>query len=275
MKAIVLVSGGLDSMLTVRAIKNNGVEPIALHFHMPFVKATEEQVKAKLQKNVVEQIGCKLRFETVSDKYMEMFKKPKHGYGKNLNPCIDCKILFLTLAKKIMEEEGASFLATGEVLGQRPMSQRKWALDKIEQQAGVEDLLVRPLCALSLPPTLPQKEGWIKKEFLHGISGRGRTPQMKLAKEWDIVEYPAPAGGCLLTDPGFSRRLQDLIDNDDLTLRNIEFLKTGRHVRVSGDFILSVGKDQTSNDKLEELAEENDFVFTSADLPGPYSCGAW
>lgn len=269
MKAIVLVSGGLDSILAVRAIKEQEIDPVAVHFHMPFVKPTEQQVRDKLHKNVVEQVGCRLRFEVVHDEYMQMFKSPKYGYGKNLNPCIDCKILFLTLARRIMDQEGASFVATGEVVGQRPMSQQKSTLRQIEKNCGLDGLLVRPLSALCMPETIPQKEGWLKPHKLFAMNGRTRTAQIKLAEKWGICEYPAPAGGCLLTDPCFSRRLRDLMDHGDLNMRNIEFLKAGRHVRIADDLILTVGKDEPDNDRIESMIDVSDYVFTADELPGP------
>lgn len=269
MKAIVLVSGGLDSLLTIRAIQNQGIEPIAVHFHMPFVKPTADEVKARLQKSVVEQLGARLRFEEVHEEYLEMFHKPVFGYGKNLNPCMDCKILFLRKAKQIMEEEGASFLATGEVLGQRPMSQRKWSLDQIEQHAGVKGILLRPLCALHLEETIPQKEGWVKKELLHNINGRSRQPQMRLAKEWGLVNYPAPAGGCLVTDKFFCARLQDLLDNDQFDLANIDLVKLGRHIRVNKGLYLEVGKDKADNEKILNYVLDGDVIMRPATLPGP------
>lgn len=273
MKAIVLISGGLDSSLAIKAIQNQGIEVLAINFLIPFLKYDLISSHNSFAKKIAEQSGCEFKVITLSDEYLEMVKNPKHGYGKNLNPCIDCKILMLKVAKDIMSEAGASFIATGEVLGQRPMSQHKQSLQRIEDESGLNGLLLRPLSALLLPPTTPQEKGWLKREFLFDIRGRGRGRQIALAKEWGVEEYPWPGGGCLLTDPHFCRRLKDLSKYGKLSVEDIELLKLGRHFRITPDFKLIVGRDKEENGKLISLAKSRDLFFEPKKLPGPTGIG--
>ncbi len=273
MKAIAMISGGLDSSLAIKAIQNQRIEVIAIHFLIPFVKHNKTSVYNSAAKKITEKLGCEFRLEVLGDEYLEMLKNPKHGLGKRFNPCIDCKILMLKKAKKIMKEVGASFVFTGEVLGQRPMSQNKESLKKIEKDSGLEGLLVRPLSALLLSETTPQAKGWLKKELLFDFKGRGRRQQMNLAKEWGIEDYPWPAGGCLLTDPAFCNRLEDLVEHNQVTTGNIERIKVGRHFRISPSFILTVGRDENENNKLLSLVSKEDIIFEPAELPGPTAIG--
>ena len=273
MKAIVIISGGLDSSLAIKAIQKQKIEVIAVHILIPFVKYDTLSIETSPAAKIAQQLGCQFRIITLGNEYLEMLQKPKAGYGKNLNPCIDCKILMLNEAKKIMQEQGASFVATGEVLGQRPMSQYKQALLNIAKRSGLEGLLVRPLSAKLLPLTTPQIKGWLKDEFLFDFFGRSRKSQIALAKEWGIKDYSWPAGGCLLTDPNFSRRLKDLIEHKECTLGNIELLKVGRHFRVNSDFKLIVGRNQEENKKMVDLAGDNDLVLEPEELPGPTGVG--
>ena len=268
-KAIALISGGLDSSIAIRLIQNQGIEVIGVHFFIPFSKhdsATIEEISAK---RIANQLDIKLRIEYLKEEFLEMVKNPKHGYGKNLNPCIDCKIFMLKKAKKIMKEEKASFIVTGEVLGQRPMSQNKAALAKIAKQSQLEDLLVRPLSAKLLPKTLPEEKGWIKKQELEEITGRGRNRQIQLAKEFGIKKYPWPAGGCLLTEPSFCARLKDLIENQDWTVENIDLLKVGRYFRITPWLKLIVGRNKEDNEKIIKLAKNNDLVLLPKGVAGP------
>jgi len=273
MKATVLISGGLDSLLAVRAIQNQGIEVLAINFLIPFLKHDLTSNHNSFAKRIAEQLNCESKIITLTDDYLEMVKNPKHGYGKNFNPCIDCKILMLKQAKNIMTEAGASFIATGEVLGQRPMSQHKQSLQRIEEESGLNGLIVRPLSALLLPPTIPQEKGWLKREFLFDIQGRGRRRQIALAKEWGVEEYPWPGGGCLLTDPHFCRRLKDLLKHGKLSVEDIELLKLGRHFRITPDFKLIVGRDKEENEKLISLAKSQDLFFEPKKLPGPTGIG--
>ena len=273
MRAIVLISGGLDSSLAVKAIQNQGIEVLAINFLIPFLKYDVTNSNNSFAKKITEQLGCEFKIITLTDDYLEMVKNPKYGYGKNFNPCIDCKILMLKQAKNIMADVGVSFIVTGEVLGQRPMSQHKQSLQRIEEESGLKGLLVRPLSALLLPPTIPQEKGWLKRKFLFDIQGRGRRRQIALAKEWGVEEYPWPGGGCLLTDPNFCRRLKDLLKYDKLSTEGIELLKLGRHFRITPDFKLIVGRDKSENEKLTSLAKSQDSFFEPKKLPGPAGIG--
>ncbi|TET47754.1 tRNA 4-thiouridine(8) synthase ThiI, partial [Candidatus Aerophobetes bacterium] len=198
---------------------------------------------------------------------------PKHGYGKNLNPCIDCRILMLKNAKKLMEEKGASFLITGEVLGQRPRSQYLAALKIIEREGGLDGLVLRPLSAKLLPLSVPEKEGWVNREKLLEISGRSRKPQIDLADKYGIRDYPCPAGGCLLTDRGFAQRMKDLMTHSEITLNDVELLKTGRYFRLSLQTKLVVGRNKKENERLLRLANTDDICFEPVEVKGPIGIG--
>src|SRR4030043_1004028 len=211
MKAIALLSGGLDSTLAARLVLDQGIELEALNFMTVFCTCPNKGATCLASQKAVETLGIPLKVFNVSEEYLNVVRNPKHGYGSNMNPCIDCRIFMLKKAKVYMEESGASFIITGEVLGQRPMSQRRDAMRLIEKEAGLEGLILRPLSAQFLPVTLPEKEIWINRETLLGIQGRSRKPQMKLADHYGIRDYPCPAGGCLLTDPQFANRMKDLM----------------------------------------------------------------
>jgi len=203
---------------------------------------------------------------------LEVVKHPKHGYGSNMNPCIDCRIFMLKKAKAYMEGSGASFLVTGEVLGERPMSQRRDAMRLIEKEAGLEGFIVRPLSAKLLPISIPEKEGWVDREKLLTIQGRSRKPQIKLAKQFGIDDYPCPAGGCLLTDPGFARRTKDLILHDpNFSINDVHLLKIGRHFRFSPKLKLMVGRNEEENEKVQTFAQEEDILIKVQQYPGPLS----
>ena len=272
-KAVALLSGGLDSSLAIRIIQQQGIEVLALHFLIPFSKHNKHTVYESAAKKITDHLGVKLRIEYLEDEFLEIVENPPHGHGKNLNPCVDCKILMLKKAKKIMEEVGASFIITGEVLGQRPMSQNKQALATIERESGLKGLLIRPLCGKLLPVTLPEEKGWIKREGLKDFSGRGRTLQIKLAEELGIKEYPWPAGGCLLTDPHFCKRFKELIEHEGYGLENIELLKVGRHFRITSEFKLVVGRNEAENNRLFELVQDKDLYLEPAEAPGPSGLG--
>jgi hypothetical protein len=199
-----------------------------------------------------------------------MLKHPRHGYGKNMNPCIDCKVLILKKAAEYMREIGASFIATGEVLGERPMSQRRDALALIEKEAGLQRLVLRPLSARLLEATIPEESGLVNREALLDIHGRSRKPQMELAARFSITQYPSPAGGCLLTDPGFSRRLADLLrERPDFDSNDVQLLKVGRHFRLGPAMRAVVGRDDADNQKILALARRGDTLMELTELPGP------
>ncbi len=269
-KAIGLLSGGLDSTLAVGMILNEGVEVIALNFVSPFCTCTKKGCRHQASK-VADDYGIEIKVVPVGVDYIEMIRNPKHGYGKNLNPCKDCRIFILKKAKALMEELGASFIFTGDVLGQRPMSQRRPALDLIEKEAGLEGLILRPLSARHFKPTIPEKEGWVNRDNLLGFMGRNRKPQMKLAEEMDIRDYDCPAGGCRLTNREFSNKLRDLfVHNEEITNNDLLFLRIGRHFRF-GDSKIIVGRDEKDNDMINKMSLPEDHLFEVPGVGSPIS----
>lgn len=272
MKAIALLSGGLDSILSAKLIKEQSIEVVALHFDNHFSVCPENQ-KQRLLYKISKQLDIKLENKILDKNYLSIIKNPKYGFGKNLNPCIDCRIYILKKAKEYMEKIGASFVITGEVLGQRPMSQHRKALFNVEKESGLEGLILRPLSAKLFPETIPEKKGWVKRNDLLSISGRSRKIQLELANEHKIKNYLWAGGGCLLTDAGFSRRLQDIIKKGQFNLDNIELLKVGRHFRFNPSFKFIVGRNEKENQKLEYLKKENDYLFKPIDQSGPTGLG--
>ena len=264
MKAIALISGGLDSILAARSMQGLGIEIIPLNFKIPFCQKVVQKIEGLSQELKTVDIGWD---------FLEMLTQPEYGYGKNMNPCIDCKILMLRKAKELMPVLGAGFIVTGEVLGQRPMSQHKQALALITKKSGLEGLVLRPLSAKLLPETIPEQEGWVGREKLMDFSGRGRKSQMALAEKLGIKEYAQPAGGCLLTDSLFTEKLKDLIRHKELNLANAELLKLGRHFRLSDSVKLIVGRDEAENDSLLKLAREGDLLFMPQETAGPTALG--
>jgi len=276
MKAIALISGGLDSTLAAKIIQGQGIEVMPLNFKIPFsgVDKKKYSLKQSKIKQIADNLGVELKTIDISGEFLDLIKSPRYGFGSNMNPCIDCKIFMLTRAKELLAPEGANFVITGEVLGQRPMSQNRQALELIEKRAGLVGLLLRPLSARLLAETIPENKGWVQRNNLLSFSGRSRRPQMELAEKLDIKNYPNPAGGCLLTDPEFSKRLKELIAHQELNLENIELLKTGRHFRISPEAKLVVGRDEEENRKLSGLARENDYLFMpTEEVAGPTSLG--
>ena len=273
MKAIALLSGGLDSTLGIRIVLDQGIEVEAVNFVTPFCLCSRKIGCGSEAKMVAAKLDIKVKLFSISTQYLGMLKNPKYGYGRNLNPCIDCRILMLRRAGKYMDEVGASFLITGEVLGQRPMSQHRKALKIIESESGFQGLILRPLSARLLPPSIPEKEGWVNRERLLAISGRSRKPQMTLAKDYSIGDYLCPAGGCLLTDSGFAHRMKDSMTHSEITLREINLLKIGRHFRLSPQAKLIVGRNKEENERLLKLAEHDDICFKLVEIKGPIGIG--
>ena len=272
MRAVALLSGGLDSTLAAKVALEQGIELEALNFITIFCNCTNRGETCLASQKAVESLGIPLRVFNVSEEYLDVVKHPKHGYGKNMNPCIDCRIFIMKKAKEYMMEAGASFLVTGEVLGERPMSQRRDAMRLIEREADLEGLILRPLSAKLLPPSIPEKEGWVDREKLLNIQGRSRKPQIQLAAFFGIHDYPCPAGGCLLTDPGFAKRIKDLMVHDpDFTLNDVHLLKMGRHFRFSPKAKLVVGRNEEENQKIQTFSSEGDFLIKVAHHPGPLS----
>lgn len=261
-KALALVSGGLDSLLATKLMIDQGIDVIGLHFKIPFCKVNI--------KEALPDLGIKIIEINLSQEFLALIQKPRYGFGSNMNPCIDCKILMFSKAKELMAALGARFIITGEVLGQRPMSQNKQALGLIKKISGLDDLLLRPLSARFFPASAAEKEGWVKREKLLNFNGRGRKAQMELAKEFGFIKYATPAGGCLLTDPSFSKRLKELLRHQELNLDNLQLLKIGRHFRIKDKARLVVGRDEGENNLLTQLAKPGDYLFSpQEDLAGP------
>jgi len=258
-KAIGLFSGGLDSAIAARLMMNQHIEVIAVTFKTPF--AGEEW--ALKMGNV---LGLDVEVVECCDDYMEIVKRPRFGYGKSMNPCIDCKIFMLRKAREFMESERASFVFTGEVLGQRPMSQQMGQLRLIEKESGLGGYLLRPLSAKLLELTIPEMEGVVDRERLLDIRGRGRREQIALARRFGFEEFATPAGGCLLTDPCFSARLKEALDHSE---EDVELLKVGRHFRTESGGKIIVGRNEEENRRIEDLAGEKDALLEILDFPGP------
>jgi len=266
-KAASLFSGGLDSILSAKIIQLQKIEVTAFYFVLPFSYIKEgEQIGAV---KTAHKLDIPIKIFRGGRDYIEMLKNPKHGYGKNMNPCIDCKIFIMKKAKIFMEEIGASFLFSGEVIGQRPMSQRKHSMELIEKAAGVEGLLLRPLSAKLLEPTIAEEKGWVKRENLYALEGRNRKPQIALAKEFGITEYPSPAGGCCLTDLDFSVRLRDAFEYNEESIPELQLLHFGRHFRLKSGVKLIVGRDEKENHIIETLAEDSDLLIEGVGFGSP------
>lgn len=274
-KAVALVSGGLDSTLATKLIQEQGIEIIALNFKTPFCLCDRHGASGcvNYSRRVAEALGIELRTMNITDEFFKILAHPKHGYGSQMNPCIDCRILKFSQAKEFMPSIGASFIITGEVLGQRPMSQHRKALKIIDKESGLEGLVLRPLSAKLLEETIPERNSWVSRERLLNFNGRSRKPQMDLAREFNIKDYPCPAGGCLLTDPAFAKRIKDLIKYGSLDLNSVELLKVGRHLRLNENARLIVGRNEKENARLENLAQEKDLLFWPVDIAGPIALG--
>lgn len=272
MKAVALLSGGLDSTLAVRAVLNQGVEVEALNFITVFCRCTAKGSSCLSSQGAAQKLGIGLEVFNISEEFLEVVKQPKYGYGKNVNPCLDCRILMFKKGREHMDRNGASFIVTGEVLGERPMSQRREAMQVIERESGLQGLVLRPLSAKLLPLTVPEKKGWINRESLLDISGRSRRPQIELASNYGINDYPCPAGGCLLTDPGFALRMKDLMKNKpDFSLNDVQLLKLGRHFRLTPLAKAVVGRNEEENGKILSLAKKGDTILSVKNFPGPLS----
>ena len=263
MKALSLFSGGLDSILAVKLIEDQGIDVIGIFFETPFFSSQKATQSAQY-------IGLPLKVVDITDSLLKIVLNPGHGYGKGLNPCIDCHALMFKKAGELLKKEGAGFIISGEVLGQRPMSQNLRSLSIVSHDSGLKELILRPLSAKRLPETLPEKKGWVIRERLLGLSGRSRRPQMELARKFRIKEYPTPAGGCLLTEEVFSRRLKDLISiNPEFSRRDVELLKWGRHFRISEKTKIVVGRNQRENEMISSLTKDGDTILTVESFPGP------
>ena len=274
-KAIILLSGGLDSTLAAHLVEKQGLELTALNFTSPFCMCNKKGGCSQGVSSVASKLGINLVKIDNTEEMLECVKKPKFGYGSNMNPCIDCRIVMLKKAKNYMLSNGASFIITGEVLGQRPMSQRRPILTLIEKEAGLEGLILRPLSAKVLDETIPEKQGLINRNELLNISGRGRKEQIELAKKFSVNDYPCPAGGCLLTDPNFARRLKDLMRYaPDFVLNDCLLLKSGRHMRINPEAKLVIGRNEAENNSLINLSLDSDLIFMPQEsIAGPTALG--
>jgi tRNA U34 2-thiouridine synthase MnmA/TrmU len=268
-KAVALLSGGLDSTIAIKLMLEQGVEVHALNFLTVFCTCTSKGCKHQATK-VAEEFRIPIKIMNITEEYMEVVKNPKYPRGRNMNPCIDCRIFTFKKAKEFMKEIGASFIITGEVTGQRPMSQRKQAIMTIEKESGLEGLIVRPLSAKFFEPTLPEKSGIIDREKLLNIDGRQRTRQIALAKDFGINDYPCPAGGCLLTDTCFSARIKDIFKYmPEYDISDLHLLKIGRHFRISDNLKFIVGRDEKENERLMTFAKQGDIILDIMDIPSP------
>lgn len=259
-KAIGLISGGLDSILALRLILDLGVEVIALNMKTPFCTC-DSQGKCFSQL-VTERSGVPLRRIYGGVDYIEIVKHPRHGYGKNMNPCIDCRIFLFSKARELLQETGADFIFTGEVLGERPMSQRKEAMLLIERESNLKGRVLRPLSAKLMEPTLAEKEGKLDRDRMLDIQGRSRKPQLELARRFGIVEFPTPAGGCLLTNHDFALKIKDSFEHQEDSLEHIHLLKLGRHFRLPTGAKVIAGRDQKENETLMAVSSPSQLKFT-------------
>ena len=279
-RALGMISGGLDSLLAVFVLKKLGVEITGLHFLNGFGagslrkrvcgKMSFAEIAAEKKERLSEKLGIPVRVIDVSEEFLDVLKTPQFGFGKNINPCIDCRIFLLRKAKEIMEAEGFDFIFTGEVLGQRPMSQHLRAMKQVEKQSGLKGKLLRPLCAKLLAATEPEKEGLVDREKLLDIQGRTRRRQMALADELEIGEYATPAGGCTLTDENYARKYNDFISHSEtaITCEDTVIISMGRHLRLSDGVKIVVGRHELENDYLEAEWGGN-IQLTTLDTPGP------
>ena len=274
-KALSLFSGGLDSILATRVVMAQGVEVTAVKFVSPFFNYDILDDVEEYKEKVRDKYGINAMVVDISEEYLEMLRQPAYGFGKNFNPCVDCKIFMVSRARQMMTELGASFLITGEVLGQRPMSQRRDTLNVISRDSESRSILLRPLCAKLMAPTLAEEEGWVDREKLLNFSGRGRSNQIALAKEYGITDFPSPAGGCTLADPILSRRIKNfyndgfVVKSSDMTVTDILLLLVGRQFLLPGGGWLMLGRDEKDNTRLSSLAEEGDAVLGMEQQPGP------
>lgn len=262
-KAISLFSGGLDSILAAKIILDQGIEVMGVVFESPFFSSQKAIDAAK-------ENSLPLMVVDISEEHLEILKAPKYGYGKNFNPCIDCHALMLKKAGKIMQDTECDFIITGEVLGQRPMSQNKQALHIVSKNSGYHTYILRPLSAKLLPKSKPEIEGMVDREKLFSIHGRGRKIQEFLAQHYGIKNYSPPAGGCLLTDPLFTRKLRDLFSHQtEINVRDVELLKLGRLFRINNTVKVIIGRNRSDNSAIIRASEDKDVIINIMNFPGP------
>ncbi|MFC1769698.1 hypothetical protein ACFLZI_01420 [Nitrospirota bacterium] len=270
-KAIALLSGGLDSLLAILLLRKQNINVTAVTFLMHFGCDMSDGASCTTDAtSISHQYGFKVKMCHLADKFTEIVKNPKYGHGKNMNPCLDCRILMLREAKELMRMMGADFIATGEVEGQRPMSQRRDTFPVIDREAGLKGMVLRPLSAKLMKPTIPELDGMVDREQLMDFRGRSRKPQMALAREFGLTEYPAPAGGCLLTEPIYSFRLKELLDHvPDPTVKDLNLLRLGRQYRFPEGQKFVVGRDERDNMGLETIAGSTDWLIDLEEFGSP------
>ena len=261
LRAVALLSGGLDSTLAVKLILDQSIDVEALNFVTPFCQCNRKGMGCEARR-VADELGIACKTIAVTDEIFQVISNPKHGFGSGMNPCLDCRILMFSKARERMEQTGAAFVFTGEVLGQRPMSQHRRAMEIIEHESGLEGRLLRPLSARLLRPTVPETQGLVDRDRLLGMNGRSRKPQISLAADLSIRDYPCPAGGCLLTDPAFARCMRDLVDySPAFGLEQVNLLKVGRHFRLSPTVKAVVGRNEGENQRLLAFARSDDLLL--------------
>lgn len=261
-KALLSFSGGLDSLLAAEILKGQGIEVTALHFSSCFFDSQPAKKAARER-------GLKLKVVDISQEHLALVKSPHYGYGKGMNPCLDCRILMLSRARELMSQGRFDFVATGEVLGERPMTQQKKTMKLVEKESGLQGFLLRPLSAGLIQITIPEKQGWVDCRKLYAFSGRSRQQQIRLAKKFGLTDYPSPGGGCLLTDPEFSQKLRELLKiYSRANLNDMEILKNGRQV-WEGKVKIVIGRDEKENRALAELARLGDLLIVLKSIPGP------
>lgn len=272
-KAVALLSGGLDSQIAVRMIKEQNIEVEAIAIKTPFCDFDCGKGCGHKVLEVATELDIKLKTVYLGKEYLDMLKKPKYGYGSGMNPCIDCRMMMYNEAKKHMEKIGADFIITGEVLQQRPMSQNSNALQVIEKETNLVGKVLRPLSAQLLPATEPEKNRVVNSDMLGSIRGRSRREQLNLANKYGIIDPPNSAGGCLLTDPQFAIRIRDLYKyaKSEPTINDMDLLKLGRHFRMNEFSKLIVGRNQFENEQIQSLVNESDYLIQPTTIPGPTS----
>ena len=269
MKAIALFSGGLDSTLAMKLIIDQGIDVLAVNINTGF-GSTKDRLEH--MQSMCDQVGAELRIIDIQSEYLQdVLFDPKHGYGKNFNPCIDCHAKMFAVAKRIMEAEGASFLLSGEVMGQRPMSQNKDALQTVLNESNCDGLLLRPMSALRLAPTIAEEKGWVDRDKLEGITGRSRDRQLELAKEIGLDDFESPGGGCLLTDENFGKKMFDFIKYDNFEVKDIPVMKFGRHFRLSDGAKLVIGRNKEENEHIQNIDNDKYYHIKTIGLPGPHA----
>jgi len=262
-KAVLLLSGGLDSALAGKVVIDMGIEVHAFSAISPFCRCTPGDAGCEQSVAMAKQLNIPEKLVSIKDEYLEIVKNPKHGWGKGVNPCVDCRILLFKKAKEFMEKIGASFLITGEVLGQRPKSQHFETMKLIDREAGVEGIVLRPLSAKLLEPTIAEKNGWVDREKLLSIKGRSRKPQLEMALKFGLRDYACGGSGCLLTDPVFSRRAKDAINHGEFNMKNIPLLTRGRHFRLPGGARFVVGRNKKENEIFSRFAQR--YILVASD----------